>query len=177
MPAAVDNVVLVTIDSLRQDALGGEDSASPVLDDLAAEGITFENAMAQGNWTPFSFPSIHGSRPVFDEGPDIALPGVDEPPGVMATLVSCLKKDAITEMIPGDVRDRNTRRRAHPVRVQYERVVRPIENPRRLCRATVLGRETVGVIIGGEKRVLNGVECRRPTGGVIDPPQPVGGGM
>jgi len=37
LPAAVDNVVLVTIDSLRQDALGGEDSASPVLDDLAAE--------------------------------------------------------------------------------------------------------------------------------------------
>src|SRR6056297_216554 len=73
MPAAVDNVVLVTIDSLRQDALGGEDSASPVLDDLAADGVTFENAMAQGNWTPFSFPSIHGSRPVFDEGPDIGV--------------------------------------------------------------------------------------------------------
>jgi len=73
LPAAVDNVVLVTIDSLRQDALGGEDSASPVLDDLAAAGVTFENAKAQGNWTPFSFPSIHGSRPVFDEGPDIGV--------------------------------------------------------------------------------------------------------
>ena len=73
MPAAVDNVVLVTIDSLRRDALGGEDSPSPVLDELAAEGISFDNAMAQGNWTPFSFPSVHGSRPVFDEGPDIGV--------------------------------------------------------------------------------------------------------
>ncbi len=73
MPADVSNVVLVTVDSLRRDALGGEDSVSPVLDELAAEGVTFENAVAQGNWTPFSFPSIHGSRPVFDEGPDIGV--------------------------------------------------------------------------------------------------------
>jgi uncharacterized sulfatase len=73
MPADVTNVVLVTVDSLRRDALGGEDSVSPVLDDLAAESVEFENAVAQGNWTPFSFPSIHGSRPVFDEGPDIGV--------------------------------------------------------------------------------------------------------
>ncbi|MDS0260468.1 sulfatase-like hydrolase/transferase [Haloarcula sp. S1CR25-12] len=73
MPADVTNVVLVTIDSLRRDALGGDDSVSPVLDELAAEGVTFESAMAQGNWTPFSFPSVHGSRPVFDEGPDIGV--------------------------------------------------------------------------------------------------------
>jgi len=73
MPSDVTNVVLVTIDSLRADALGGEDSVSPVLDSLASEGVSFENAMAQGNWTPFSFPSIHGSRPVFDEGPDIGV--------------------------------------------------------------------------------------------------------
>jgi uncharacterized sulfatase len=75
MPADVSNVVLVTVDSLRRDALGGEDSVSPVLDDLAAESVTFENAVAQGNWTPFSFPSIHGSRPVFDEGPNIGVAG------------------------------------------------------------------------------------------------------
>ena len=74
MPAAVDNVVLVTVDSLRRDALGGEESVSPVLDELAAESVSFESAIAQGNWTPFSFPSIHGSRPVFSEGPDIGVP-------------------------------------------------------------------------------------------------------
>jgi len=73
MPPEVDNVVLVTIDSLRRDALGGDDSVSPVLDGLAADGVTFDSAVAQGNWTPFSFPSVHGSRPVFDEGPDIGV--------------------------------------------------------------------------------------------------------
>jgi len=73
MPAATNNAVLVTIDSLRADALGGEESVSPVLDGLAEDGVVFENAMAQGNWTPFSFPSIHGSRPVFDEGDRVGV--------------------------------------------------------------------------------------------------------
>jgi uncharacterized sulfatase len=73
MPAEVDNVVLVTVDSLRRDALGGTESVSPVIDELAAESVVFESAVAQGNWTPFSFPGIHGSRPVFDEGPDIGV--------------------------------------------------------------------------------------------------------
>jgi uncharacterized sulfatase len=72
VPAPVDNVVLITIDSLRRDALG-EDSISPVLNEIASDGVAFENAMAQGNWTPFSFPGIHGSRPVFEEGPDIGV--------------------------------------------------------------------------------------------------------
>ncbi|WP_254280002.1 sulfatase [Haloarcula marina] len=73
MPRDVSNVVLVTVDSLRADALGGTDSVSPVLDGLAETGVTFENAFAHGNWTPFSFPSVHGSRPVFDEGGDIGV--------------------------------------------------------------------------------------------------------
>ncbi|WP_135301984.1 sulfatase [Haloarcula amylovorans] len=73
MPHDVNNVVLVTVDSLRADALGGPDSVSPVFDRLAEEGVVFENAIAHGNWTPFSFPSIHGSRPVFDEGSDIGV--------------------------------------------------------------------------------------------------------
>ncbi|MBX0293283.1 sulfatase [Haloarcula nitratireducens] len=73
MPGDVNNVVLVTVDSLRADALGGPDSVSPVFDRLAEEGVVFENAIAHGNWTPFSFPSIHGSRPVFDEGGDIGV--------------------------------------------------------------------------------------------------------
>ncbi|MDS0277552.1 sulfatase [Halomicroarcula sp. S1AR25-4] len=73
MPAEVENVVLVTVDSLRADAVGGDDSVSPVLDGLADDGVVFENAMAHGNWTPFSFPSVHGSRPVFDEGADIGV--------------------------------------------------------------------------------------------------------
>jgi len=66
------NVVLVTVDSLRADALGDPD-VSPVFDRLAEEGVVFENAFAQGNWTPFSFPSLLGSRPVFDEDGTIGV--------------------------------------------------------------------------------------------------------
>ncbi|MFC7075920.1 sulfatase [Haloarcula halophila] len=65
------NVVLVTVDSLRADALNA--GASPTLDRLADDGVVFEDAIAHGNWTPFSFPSILGSRPVFDEGPSIGV--------------------------------------------------------------------------------------------------------
>ncbi|WP_313693810.1 sulfatase [Halorarum halobium] len=68
----VENVLLVTVDSLRADALGGD--RTPVIDDIAADGTTFENAFATGNWTPFSFPGILASRPVFAEGADIGVP-------------------------------------------------------------------------------------------------------
>ncbi|MFC7027591.1 sulfatase-like hydrolase/transferase [Halomicroarcula sp. GCM10025324] len=71
--STASNVVLVTIDSLRADAIGNENGVSPVLDGLADEGVVFDGALAQGNWTPFSFPSILGSRPVFAERPDIGL--------------------------------------------------------------------------------------------------------
>jgi arylsulfatase A-like enzyme len=65
------NVLLVTVDSLRADAVGFNDSErhTPVLDSLAGGGAVFERAFATGNWTPFSFPSILSSRPVFaDDG-------------------------------------------------------------------------------------------------------------
>ncbi len=68
---AVSNVLLITIDSLRADAIGAFDESrcTPVLDDLAGRGTVFDRAFATGNWTPFSFPSIMASRPVFaDEG-------------------------------------------------------------------------------------------------------------
>jgi arylsulfatase A-like enzyme len=70
------NVVLVTVDSLRADALGatGGDAPTPELDRLASSGVVFENAFAHGNWTPFSFPSILGSRPVFAESGGVGLP-------------------------------------------------------------------------------------------------------
>jgi arylsulfatase A-like enzyme len=73
---SVSNLVLVTVDSLRADAVGfaGDDSRTPELGRLADAGVVFENAFAHGNWTPFSFPSILGSRPVFAESDDIGLP-------------------------------------------------------------------------------------------------------
>ena len=75
--AAVSNVVLVTVDSLRADAVSPYDPErrSPVIDGLAADGTVFDRAFATGNWTPFSFPSILASEPVFARTGDI---GVDE---------------------------------------------------------------------------------------------------
>lgn len=71
----VSNVVLVTIDSLRADAVAPYDAdrISPVLADLAADGTTFDRAFATGNWTPFSFPSILASEPVFARNGDIGV--------------------------------------------------------------------------------------------------------
>ncbi|ELZ42026.1 sulfatase [Halorubrum californiense DSM 19288] len=75
--AAVSNVVLVTVDSLRADAVSPYDPErrSPVIDGLAHGGTVFDRAFATGNWTPFSFPSILASEPVFARTGDI---GVDE---------------------------------------------------------------------------------------------------
>ncbi|WP_049894151.1 sulfatase [Salinarchaeum sp. Harcht-Bsk1] len=64
----VSNVLLVTVDSLRADALGAydPDRRTPIMDELAADGTLFEHAYATGNWTPFSFPSMLASRHVFE---------------------------------------------------------------------------------------------------------------
>jgi len=72
---AVSNVVLVTIDSLRADAIAPYDAdrISPVLADLADDGTVFDRAFATGNWTPFSFPSILASEPVFARNGDIGV--------------------------------------------------------------------------------------------------------
>lgn len=72
----VENVVLITVDSLRADAIGGsaDDERTPEIDRLAEQGAVFENAFAHGNWTPFSFPGILGSRSVFAESRTIGLP-------------------------------------------------------------------------------------------------------
>ena len=82
---APSNVVLVTVDSLRADAIGAYDDArhTPVLDSLAERGTVFERAFATGNWTPFSFPSLLGSRPVFADTGQI---GVDGAPTLARTL-------------------------------------------------------------------------------------------
>ena len=74
--ASAENVVLVTVDSLRWDAIGlrADDKRTPEIGRLAETGTVFENAFAHGNWTPFSFPSILGSRSVFAESDDIGLP-------------------------------------------------------------------------------------------------------
>lgn len=87
----VENVVLITVDSLRASAVGGspETDTTPELDRLADGGVTFENAFAHGNWTPFSFPGILGSRSVFAESETIGLP--DSP-----TLAEVLQQAGVT---------------------------------------------------------------------------------
>ncbi len=55
------NLVLVTVDSLRRDALGclaGDSGPSPILDRLAGEGILFTDAVSNGPRTPSAFPAI-----------------------------------------------------------------------------------------------------------------------
>jgi arylsulfatase A-like enzyme len=83
---AVSNVVLVTVDSLRADALGAYDAArhTPVIDGLADRGTVFERAFATGNWTPFSFPSILASRPVFADAGEIGVESVPTLAGVLS---------------------------------------------------------------------------------------------
>ncbi|WP_144904932.1 sulfatase [Halobellus captivus] len=74
----VSNVVLVTVDSLRADAIGAYDRErhTPVMDQLAERGTVFERAFANGNWTPFSFPSMLASRPVFADSGEIGVENV-----------------------------------------------------------------------------------------------------
>jgi arylsulfatase A-like enzyme len=61
VPAAPRGVVLFFIDTLRRDRLdayGFERQTAPNLARLAAEGVRFQDAIAQGAWTKVSAPSI-----------------------------------------------------------------------------------------------------------------------
>ena len=82
----VSNVVLVTVDSLRADAVGayGDNRHTPVLDSLADRGAVFERAFAGGNWTPFSFPEILASRPVFYDDDEIGIGATPSLAGVLS---------------------------------------------------------------------------------------------
>jgi arylsulfatase A-like enzyme len=75
----VSNAVLVTVDSLRSDAIApyGGEYDTPTFSALADRGAVFENAFAHGNWTPMSFPSILASRPAFADTGRIGVDGED----------------------------------------------------------------------------------------------------
>ncbi|SMO64549.1 sulfatase [Halorubrum cibi] len=89
--ADVSNVVLVTVDSLRADAVGAYDETrhTPVIDSLADRGTAFDHAFATGNWTPFSFPSILASRDVFTDTGEIGVDGAE-------TLAETLSADGVS---------------------------------------------------------------------------------
>ncbi|TQQ82105.1 sulfatase [Halonotius roseus] len=82
----VSNTVLITVDSLRADAISpyGEIGQTPTLASLADRATVFENAFATGNWTPFSFPSILASRPVFADNGRIGVTDSPTLPRVLA---------------------------------------------------------------------------------------------
>jgi len=67
--------LLITVDSLRADAV--TPTTAPTMTALGDRGTRFESALAHGNWTPFSFPSILSGDPVFAGDDDIGL--TDEP--------------------------------------------------------------------------------------------------
>ncbi len=55
------NVVLLTIDTLRSDALGrrrGSAALTPYLDTLARDGLRFSQAVTCGSWTQAAFPPL-----------------------------------------------------------------------------------------------------------------------
>jgi arylsulfatase A-like enzyme len=62
------NVVLVVVDSLRADALGGQPSVSPRIDRLAAEGLRFERAIAPASWNLPSLSSLLTSTSPWTHG-------------------------------------------------------------------------------------------------------------
>ncbi len=75
------NVILIIADTLRADAVGsqgGRPSASPALDQFAAEGVRFVDAYSQSTWTRPSiatiltslYPSVHGLMHKLDPLPD-----------------------------------------------------------------------------------------------------------
>jgi arylsulfatase A-like enzyme len=54
-------VILLTVDTLRRDALSlyGADTPTPAIDALAADGVVFDRAYSTAPWTKVSFASIH----------------------------------------------------------------------------------------------------------------------
>ena len=66
MPTPIPNLLFVTIDCLRTDALGcyGGPATAPNIDNLAAHGIRYQNAFAHGHFTKPAFAAIFsGSLP------------------------------------------------------------------------------------------------------------------
>jgi len=76
--ATAQSAILVTVDSLRADAVDLDpDGLTPTMARLATDGTLCTNAFAGGNWTPFSFPSILASSPVFTTNGDIGVAGAE----------------------------------------------------------------------------------------------------
>lgn len=65
------NILLITIDSLRADHVGHHGyhrQTTPVLDDIAKEGVSFCDVVANGTYTKISFPNILASEYISHNG-------------------------------------------------------------------------------------------------------------
>lgn len=56
------NILLITTDSLRADAIYGSEYDTPAHDAIADDGVVYERAYSQGPFTTFSMPSLFTSR-------------------------------------------------------------------------------------------------------------------
>lgn len=63
-------IILLTVDTLRRDALSiyGSQTPTPALDALAADGVVFDRAYSTAPWTYVSFPSIHSGLTPWGHG-------------------------------------------------------------------------------------------------------------
>lgn len=74
------NVLLIVLDTLRSDHLssyGYQNNKTTNIDQIAEEGVLFENAIAASSWTPPSHASIFTGRSVNEHGVDGINPYMD----------------------------------------------------------------------------------------------------
>jgi arylsulfatase A-like enzyme len=92
---AVDNVILISIDSLRADRLssyGNRNETSPTIDRLAANGARFTHAMSTTSWTLPSHMSLLTGRNVLSHG---VITENDGLPDTVPTLAEQLQRAGI----------------------------------------------------------------------------------
>jgi hypothetical protein len=92
----VDNVVLISIDSLRADHLGcygNPHDTSPVIDGLARQGVRFTNAMSATSWTLPSHASMLTGRYLLSHG---VISSADQLSADVPTLAETLQRAGLS---------------------------------------------------------------------------------
>ncbi|MEE8409012.1 MAG: sulfatase-like hydrolase/transferase, partial [Myxococcota bacterium] len=84
---STENVILITVDTLRADVLGtyGGEARTPVIDELAARGWTFDNCISASMLTNPSHASIMTSLYPRDHGVDDNESGIADGVRTLAT--------------------------------------------------------------------------------------------
>jgi arylsulfatase A-like enzyme len=91
--AAAPNLVVIDVCSLRADrvgAYGSKKKSTPHIDELAKEGVVFENALAQGSWCLPNYATLFTGQPPEAHGLYTNVPRAL--PAGMPTLAETLKK-------------------------------------------------------------------------------------